>query len=111
MGAGALVGRNTPNQDETSNFASSGPASRMVGMAGAEGTSLRRGHRQRVELAVLHLRQRRIEIVEQDLDFAAKGGLQRGAGAAERHMHHLQSGQLQNQAPASEGSAPVPDEP
>ena len=34
-GAGALFGRKMPNQDETSNFASSGALSRMVGMLGA----------------------------------------------------------------------------
>src|ERR1700710_810319 len=36
IGAGALFGRNTPNHDETSNFASSGALSRMVGISGAE---------------------------------------------------------------------------
>ena len=64
-------------------------------MLGASAAALRRGHRQRVELAVLHLRQRRIEIVGQDLDVAAEGRLQRRTGAAERHMHHLQSRELQ----------------
>ena len=67
----------------------------MVGMFGASGAALRRGHRQRGELAVLDLRQRRIEIVEQDLDIAGERSLQRRAGAAERHMDHLQAGQLQ----------------
>ncbi len=64
-------------------------------MFGADAAALRRGHRQRVELAVLHLRQRRKQIVGQDLDVAGEGCLQRRAGAAERHMHHLQSRQLQ----------------
>src|SRR3981189_218961 len=35
-GAGALFGRKMPNHDETSNFASSGPVSRTVGMLGAD---------------------------------------------------------------------------
>jgi hypothetical protein len=34
-GAGTPFGRNTPNQDETSNLASSGALSAMVGISGA----------------------------------------------------------------------------
>ena len=84
-----------PNQDETSNFASSGALSRMVGTFGASAARSGVVTASGVELAVLNLRQRRIEIVEQDLDIAGKRSLQRRTGAAERHMDHLQAGQLQ----------------
>ena len=75
-------------------------------MLGASARALRRGHRQRGELAVLNLRQGRIEIVEQDLDIAGKGCLQRRAGAAERHMDHLQSRQLQEPGAGEVGALP-----
>ena len=67
----------------------------MVGTVGASG--LRSGvvTAERGELAVLGLRQRRVEVVEQDLDIARQCRLQRRTCAAERHMHHLQAGELQ----------------
>src|SRR3982074_1263567 len=44
IGAGALFGRKMPNQDETSNFASSGPVSRTVGVCAAGAPGPRRAH-------------------------------------------------------------------
>src|SRR5206468_6516061 len=57
--------------------------------------ALGRGHAERGELAILGLRQRRVEVVEQDLDVAGQCRLQRRTCAAEWHMDHLQAGELQ----------------
>ncbi len=67
----------------------------MVGRFLCEIAALGRGDAEAGERAVLHLRQARIEIVEQDLDVAGERGLERRAGAAERNVRHLQPGELQ----------------
>src|SRR6266481_3545185 len=85
-GAGALFGRKMPNQDETSNLANSGPGLAHGRNVRRRCASFRRGHRERIELAVLYLRQRRKQVVRQNLDIARQRRLQRRARATERHM-------------------------
>ena len=73
--------------------------------------ALRRGHGQRVELAVPHLRQRRKQIVEQDLDVAGSAACSAGPAPRNGTCIIFSPVSCRNQATVRCGLCPTPEEP
>ena len=82
----------------------------MVGRFGARSLRSGRGDAEAGELAVLHLRQARKEIVEQDLDVAGERGLSAGPAPRNGTCVIFSPVSCRNQAPVRCGLWPTPEE-